>query len=165
MKKIVFGVFIVFIFYLLVWGIGELKQFVGFKYDLVKSGGNWNMYVDDDGYGYSVAMPYFLEFKGGNLSISPSLDMNNNDDIDGDTMKELYPESALIIWLKPFNGEINELGVIITEGNMQRQVYLTDSKNATYPDDQEYVERHQDEINILFGKAEKMWDLKMPWGK
>ena len=66
--------------------------------------------------------------------------------------------------MKPFYQGIDEVGVILVEGDMQRQVYLTDSKTARYSDDQEYVDRHQEDIRILFEKTEAMWDLEMPWG-
>ena len=75
------------------------------------------------------------------------------------------PQSSIIIWMKLFYQGVKEVGVILVEGEMQPQVYLTDSKTARYPDDQIYVDNHQAEINVLFEKAEKMWGLEMPWGK
>lgn len=69
----------------------------------------------------------------------------------------------LIIWMKHFHKGIRELGVILVQDGVSRQIYLEDNRTARYKDDQPYVDAGQEEIDKLFRKAEQEWKLEMPW--
>lgn len=165
-RKIILIVAVVMLFlYTIIWYIGMFRQYAHWQYEFYTKYDTWYVYEDEDYYNYSFAYPYFLLFKGGNLAIGPSIVHHPNTVVDSEGNIEYMPQSSIIIWMKPFYQGVKEVGVILVEGEMQRQVYLTDSKTARYPDDQIYVDNHQTEINVLFEKAEKMWGLEMPWGK
>lgn len=120
------------------------------------------MVVDDDGYCYDVHYPFYLNWESGNLSISQPLDkVGEVSESDG---QSLYVSSSnMIIWMKPFYRGVDEIGVILVQGDKSRQIYLLDNETARYSDDQPYVDAGKDEINRLFRKAEEEWNIKMPW--
>lgn len=70
---------------------------------------------------------------------------------------------GLIIWLNPFSGSVKEVGMIHYEGNNMNQIYLEDSKTARFPDQQKYVDLCEEEIEVLFSKAQDLWLLSMPY--
>ena len=159
----IISIIAILLLYILVWYFGQFRQYLHWKIDFYTNYGTWYAYQDEDYYDYSVILPYILEFKGGNLAIGPNIIKHPNIVIDNNGNKAYLPQSSRIIWMKPFYRGIKEIGVILMDGSCQRQVYLTNSKTALYPDDQTYVDKHQAEIEILFKKAEKMWNLEMPW--
>lgn len=164
-KIILIIVIAVLLIYAVIWYIGVCHQYVLWKYEFVTKYNTWDVYEDEDYYDYSFRRPFFFQFQVGNLAIGPSIVHDSNMVVDKEGNVEYMTKSSIIIWMKPFFQGIKEVGVILVEDEMQRQVYLVDSKTAKYRDDQIYVDNHQAEINVLFEKAEKMWKLEMPWGK
>lgn len=149
-----------------IWYWGCCHQYVLLQKEMNKCNeykmkeGGWNgSIVDDDGYTYAIKMPTFLYWGDGNLAIGGSLEPTGKDEATG---KTIYKSGdGLIIWLDHWNQGIREVGVILNN----RQIYLVDSSTARYADDQPFVDKYQDEIDMLFEKAERVWKLDMPWKK
>ena len=152
-KKLVCATFAVFVVYNIIWGIGafriyhEIKRMTPINSEIAYD------YIDSDRYCYHICFPTYLYWNG-NLAIScPSA--NNEDRWElGD---------GLIIWLKPFSGEVREVGLIHYDGNAMYQIYLKDSKSARYTDQQKYVDSAKEDIKVMFDKAQGMWSLTMPY--
>ena len=155
MKKRVGIILLVVLLYLLIWYVGMLRQYLCWKIELYRLSDSWDVYVDEDGFNYSVALPYFAMYEGGNLALTYV-------DLAQEAEEFKYPDCTLIIWMKPFYGGINEMGVIIVEDNLSREIYLDSRYKTRYEDDQEYLDRHQQEVNVLLDKANAMWDLQIP---
>lgn len=160
-KAIVLGIFVLFVILNIVWFIGACSQYYMWHRKMIKEPGSINGdVIDDEGYCYSIHYPMYLGW-GGNLSIAQSLDVLDDVDVDG---KPLYvSHSSLIIWMKNFYEGVKEVGVILVQDGVSRQIYLEDNETARYADDQPYVDAGQEEINKLFRKAEEEWNIEMPW--
>ncbi len=153
----------IIIIYSIIWYFGMCHQYVMWHIKMYRESGSISADVfDEEGYCRAIHYPYYLNWQSGNLSVSSSLDRAAEIPESGE--KPLYVSSSgLIIWLKPFCGGVDEVGVILLQGDTQRQIYLEDNETARYPDDQPYVDAGRDEINKLFRKAEEEWDIEMPW--
>ncbi|MCR5608392.1 MAG: hypothetical protein K6G26_04955 [Lachnospiraceae bacterium] len=127
--------------YSLVWYIVSYKPYAkyeeGFK-EFDKSGKK--LYVDNEGYTYSVKKPDYFTWTG-NLAI---VDMED--------------KASLIIW--PIdNGKNMEVGVIIEDNGVSNQIELKDKKTAVYDDQQELVNQYNEQIEILYNKANEVWGI------
>ena len=127
--------------YSLVWYIVSYKPYAkyedGFQ-EFDKSGKK--LYVDGEGYTYSVKKPDYLSWTG-NLAI---VDMED--------------KASLIIW--PIdNGKNMEVGVIIEDNGVSNQIELKDKKTAVYDDQQELVNQYNEQIEILYNKANEVWGI------
>ncbi len=102
-------------------------------------------YLDSsDGYNYSVKYPDYLSFTG-NLALSvPSEDDNPFTD-------------SLIIW--PNVDGSYEYGIILYEGEDEWQIYVDENGQALDPQYDEVIENHQENVDLLFEKANERWDL------
>lgn len=167
-KKIVISLFVMLLVFInVIWYVGMFRPYFLLQNEMknnpnyIGSGG----ILDNEGYSYAVHYPTYLYWKDGNLSISAPLEAVNNVQVEGDKTAYATNGGSLIIWLEHFTGDIKEIGLILNANNETRYIYLTDSKTAKYEDDQELVDDSQDEINVLFEKAEDAWNLEMSWEK
>ena len=166
-KIIIIGLLaMIFVILNIFWYIGVFRAYFLLQSKMTSNPNYVNEgIVDEEGYSCYVKFPTYLYWKDGNLSIgSPMKEIG--DAPEGED-KKIYAANggSVIIWLKHFSGDIKELGVILEQDGVNRQIYLVDSATARYEDDQPYVDAGQDEINKLFKKAEDVWDLEMPWKK
>lgn len=93
-----------------------------------------------DGYLYNVKYPDYLTFTG-NLGVS---DEKN--------------EISLIIWPSLFNGE-NEYGVRIIDEDESYEIMVDKDMKAEDSEIEDIVNKYQDEIQILFQKADEKWGI------
>lgn len=93
-----------------------------------------------DGYVYNVKYPDYLTFTG-NLGVS---DEKN--------------EISLIIWPSLFNGE-NEYGVRIIDEDESYEIMVDKDMKAEDSEIEDIVNKYQDEIQILFHKADEKWGI------
>ena len=144
-KKYLYSVtflLLLFAIYNLVWFFARYNYFAKYEkeFPLVADSGK-KIYVDSDGYNYSVAMPRYLSWNG-NLSIV-----------------EKDFQYALIIWKKPFE-DTYKTGILFNGYNgITNQIELTDSKTADYPDCQKIVDENQLLIDQLYDRANTVWNL------
>jgi hypothetical protein len=135
------SVVFIIVAYSLVWYIVSYKPYAkyeeGFQ-EFDKTGKK--LYVDNEGYTYSVKKPDYFNWTG-NLAI---VDMED--------------KASLIIW--PIdNGKNMEVGVIIEDNGVSNQIELKDKKTAVYDDQQELVNQYNEQIEILYNKANEVWGI------
>lgn len=153
---------IVFVFINILWYVGSYSQYQEFESMLrAHSDKTDGTLLDNEGFCYSVKKPSYLLWREGNLAIGKSLEAVDEPAENGKTLYASH--SSLIIWMKHFHKGIRELGVILVQDGVSRQIYLEDNRTARYKDDQPYVDAGQEEIDKLFRKAEQEWKLEMPW--
>ncbi|MCD7856377.1 MAG: hypothetical protein LUG55_00945 [Clostridiales bacterium] len=107
-------------------------------------------YVDSyDGYNYSVKYPNYLSLTG-NLALSMPSDEN-----------AMYTD-ALIIWPNA-NGSY-EYGVLLYDDENEWNIYVDEYGQALDSQYDEVVEHHQENISLLFAKANERWGLTKQMG-
>lgn len=100
---------------------------------------------DGDGFDFSVKYPDYLSTTG-NLCVGcPS-----------ETAGDFFTDS-LIIWPKAFGGY--DYGLILYEEDTQYQIYVDSSGKPLDSAYDEVVERHRENADLLFAKAENLWQL------
>jgi len=164
-RIIIITLLVVFAIVNVTWFLGRFYGFYKLKF-LMKSEKGYNseleLLLDKDGFCYSVKLPTYLYWQDGNLCISSEVKTYKMYNIES----ELYVSPCtMIIWIEPFLNKVKEVGVILSDDESSRQVYLKNSNTAVYDDDQPYVNKNLPIIKSLFKKAEKEWNLIMPWGK
>lgn len=164
-RIIIIILLVVFAIVNVTWFFGRFYGFYKLKF-LIKNDKEYNseleLLIDEEGFCYSVKLPTYLYWQDGNLCIASGIKTYKIDDSEA----ELYVSPcALIIWIEPSLNKVKEVGVVLSDDESNRQVYLKNSNTAVYDDDQPYVDKNLSIIKSLFEKAEKEWNLIMPWGK
>lgn len=143
-KITIISVVLVFIIYNLIWYFGSFKVY----HDLQKSfpeiqQSGVKVYVDDDKFQYSVAVPGYLSWDG-NLAVS-----------------EEHMKYSLLIWLKPFGTNAREGVMLNDEAGISTQIDLKNSTTASRQADQKMVHSNEKRIAQLYNKANKVWNLEL----
>ncbi|MCR5665567.1 MAG: hypothetical protein K6G01_01940 [Eubacterium sp.] len=151
-KRIVIIVIAVFVAVNVFWLIDVFKPYFSYvqtmkesEYYRVEDGGVWY----PDGYLCEVAMPTYLYWKDGNLSVASPIE------------GEYSGHADLVIWIKHYSGDVSEVGSILTYKGESREVYLKDSATAINSDDQPWVDANQEDLEMVFLKAEDVWGLEL----
>ena len=149
--KIILVILIVFILLNIVWFSWRAIKYNNYSKGMDKNK-SYSFSVpkylknDKEGFSYSVKYPDYLSFTG-NLAIS----MPSEDDD--------YFSDALIIWPNLLKGY--EYGLILyDEENNEYMIEIDENKNPKDSEYKEIVNDHKDNIDILFEKANKFWNLK-----
>lgn len=100
------------------------------------------IYVDEDGYNYSLKLPTYLSWTG-NLAIT-----------------EENIDYALIIWPGVLGGE-EEIGFFLIHESTEYQIELTNKTTAAYAEYQELVDENAEVIAMLYDKAYDFWGLDL----
>ena len=148
--KIILVILIVFILLNIVWFSWRAIKYNNYSKGMDKNTA-YSIFVpkylknDEEGFSYSVKYPDYLSFTG-NLAISmPSEDYD-------------YFSDSLIIWP---NLRGYEYGLILyDEENNEYMIEVDESKKPKDSEYKEILNDHKDNIDILFEKANKFWNLK-----
>ena len=144
LKYILLIVLVLFIAYNFIWYFGIYKVYSGYEKDFpVIEDSGVKIYVDNDEYQYSVNKPSYLLWDG-NLAVA-----------------EKDIKHGLIIWLD-FGGKRGCEGVILTNNSGEmKQIELIKRDKAKNEVDQDIVDENRDTIDLLYEKAEDIWNLEM----
>ncbi len=156
-KKIIIFCVIVFCIYNIIWYVGKLHWYLQDEIKLWNYNGHFKItdnVQDDEKYCYYVDLPIYLYWGNGNLAISEYMEA------EGDLF---VSKSGLIIWREPFQKDAMEIGITLVHDNQEEQIYMIDNCTAMYSEQQKYIDDSQEQVDLLFHKAEKMWGIKMPW--
>lgn len=98
---------------------------------------------DSDGFDFSIKYPDYLSITG-NLCVGcPS-----------ETEDDFFTDS-LIIWPRAFGGF--DYGLLLYEEDAQYQIYVDSSGKPLDCAYDEVVERHRENVDLLFARAENLW--------
>ena len=148
--KIVIGVMAVFIIFNIFWYIWRNVRYGSYDEGFNKNE-LWTFIVpryyliDEEGYDYTVKYPEYLSFTGNLTAGMPTTDNNPFTDF-------------LVIWPKPFGGY--EYGISLTVDGTNYQIMIDEDGKSIDPQFDEITERCKETIDILLGKADKIWNLR-----
>ncbi|MEG0978802.1 MAG: hypothetical protein RSD17_03850 [Oscillospiraceae bacterium] len=134
-KKILIILIVLFGIYNAIWSI-----IINDIYSPVQDFLDGKEYItDEEYYSYSLSKPYYLQYTG-NLAVT---------DKDGNYV--------LLIWPVVF-GE-DEYGVLINGDKETYSVYVDKFMKAKDPREQYIIDEHKAQVEKLFEKANKFWDI------
>ncbi|MWC27098.1 hypothetical protein [Paenibacillus sp. MMS18-CY102] len=126
----------------LVWLIMTKNRYHGFLEAVPKNERGTHVISDDEGYSYNVKTPDYLHFTG-NLGVS-----------------NFEKGEALIIW--PLINGGYEFGFRLQKDGKAFEIYVDEHMNPIDTSDEnmvELVKKYKAEIDAMYARAEKVWDL------
>ena len=140
---IVLLVLLVFIVYNVIWYFGCYRIYQNYQSEIPEvADSGVRVYVDDDGYNYSVKLPSYLSWTG-NLAVT-----------------EENIDYALIIWPGALGGEA-EIGFFLIDESTEYQIELTNKTTAANLEFQELVDENLEIITMLYDKAYDFWGVEL----
>ncbi len=140
---IVLLVLLVFIAYNVIWYFGCYRIYQNYQSEMPEvADSGVKIYVDDDGYNYSVKLPAYLSWTG-NLAVT-----------------EENIDYALIIWPGALGGEA-EIGFIVTYESVQYQIEMKNRTTAVDSGYQEIVDENLEVISLLYDKTADFWKMDL----
>lgn len=141
--------------YNLFWYVTVSQRYSPFTDGLERFRLGGYVYMANNNFVYFVSYPNYLTFTG-NIVIDEQIIVPMDVNEYGGTMYEGFG-SGLMIWPGIFNETVYRIIIFDQETWETRGAYVTSNREAIDPEDVEWIQTNQEEIDYFFDRAYARW--------